>query len=354
MGSATVADSNAGVGPYTYTWSNGATSLFLTNVTGGTYYVTTTNSSGCKGVAAITVPQALPAGVSVCMVTVDTIQKTTIIWNRTNERNIQSFNLYRKASNATTYILRASFCAGISTIYTDSVSNTASLGYNYEVSEVDSCGNESPMSPAVNSILMTATNNGSSVVLNWAAYQGTFGSYYYIYRDTVKNVFVLYDSVANNVLTYTDTKPLATNSPVYYTIGVSNLAGCSPTQVIENRKGKGGGPYTKAKSNTGKLVHGAFTSVYNVSEQNSVSVYPNPGNGVFTVAIKNYELGITNSVEVYNIIGEKVYAASLNPSKGGTLYNHVIDISNQSNGLYLYRIVDKNGALIKSGKLVKE
>jgi len=350
MGSATVSDSN-GTGPYSFLWSNNETTQTLAGVTGGTYYVTTTDNSGCIGVAPVTVPQTLPAGISVCMVTVDTIQKTTVMWNKTTESHIMSYNLYRKPSSSITYQLRARFCGNNSTIFTDSVSNTATSGYDYEVSEVDSCGNESPLSPPINSIYVTATDNGSNVVLNWAAYQGTFGNYYYIYRDTVMNVFAVYDSVASNVLTYTDTKPLTTSDPVYYTIGILNAAGCNPTQVIEY-KGKGGPTvYTNAKSNTTKLVHGSPTSLNSLNRNYSITVYPNPSNGKFTLAITNYELGITNQkaeMELYNMIGEKVYTNSLNIQH--SVFN--INLSDQSAGVYMYKILSEKGEYLASGKLI--
>jgi|GEM_PF-5491514 hypothetical protein len=343
MGSVTMSDSN-GTGPYLFSWSNGSTGQTLTGVTGGTYYVTIDNG-GCIGVAAVTVPQALPAGVSVCMVTVDTIQKTTVMWNKTTESHIMSYNLYRKPSSGTTYQLRERFCAGYSTIFTDSVSNTATSGYDYEVSEVDSCGNESPLSTPINSIYVTATDNGSNVVLNWAAYQGTFGSYYYIYRDTVQNVFALYDSVASNVLTYTDTKPLITSNPVYYTIGVSNITGCNPTQIIEHGKG-GPGAYTSAKSNTKKLVHGGPTSLNSLNEHYNITIYPNPSNGVFT--IQSSGISRQTLVEVYNMIGEKVYSNSLNIQH--SKFN--IDLSDQSAGVYMYKILSEKGEYLASGKLI--
>ncbi len=344
MGSVTVTDSN-GASPYSFLWSDGTTGQTINGV-GGIYYVTTTDNNGCVGAAAVAIPQALPLGASVCMVTVDTIRKTTIIWNRTNERQIKTFNLYRKATNDTGYILRASFCSGIGTIYTDSVSNTSVLGYSYEVSEIDSCGNESPMSPAVNSILMTATNSGSNVVLNWAAYQGTFGSYYYIYRDTVKNVFVVYDSVANGVLTYTDTKPLTTTSPVYYTIGIQN-GGCTPTQSINEPKGKPPGAYTSAKSNTGKVVHGTLTSVNEISELSNVSVYPNPSTGVFNIAVK----GITYqqeavSIKVTGVTGQVIYTEDCGKITG--VLQKQINLSGISKGVYFVKIVSNKGILNKA------
>ncbi len=47
---------SGGVAPYTYKWSNGAATKNLTNVRGGSYTVTITDSKGCEGVHTFTVP----------------------------------------------------------------------------------------------------------------------------------------------------------------------------------------------------------------------------------------------------------------------------------------------------------
>lgn len=47
---------SGGVGPYTYLWSNGATTKNLTNVPGGSYTVTITDSKGCQGIHTFSVP----------------------------------------------------------------------------------------------------------------------------------------------------------------------------------------------------------------------------------------------------------------------------------------------------------
>lgn len=95
----------------------------------------------------------------------------------------------------------------------------------------------------------------------------------------------------------------------------------------------------------------------------SVSVYPNPSNGKFSVVIKNgaalvnsngnnsgvnnYELGITNFMEVYNTFGQIVRTYSFSN------VNSVlpIDLSDESNGIYFYRIINTDKSSITSGKL---
>jgi len=88
-------------------------------------------------------------------------------------------------------------------------------------------------------------------------------------------------------------------------------------------------------------------AIESISDGGHVTVYPNPSNGVFAIGIKNYELGITNSVEVYNMLGEKVYSQFLIPNS-----SFLIDLSSQPNGIYLYRIIATSGELIGEGKLV--
>ncbi len=46
-------------GTYTYAWSNGAGTMNLSNIPGGSYSLTVTSSSGCTGVATIDVPDAV-------------------------------------------------------------------------------------------------------------------------------------------------------------------------------------------------------------------------------------------------------------------------------------------------------
>jgi hypothetical protein len=81
-----------------------------------------------------------------------------------------------------------------------------------------------------------------------------------------------------------------------------------------------------------------------------VSVYPNPSKGVYTVAIKNYQLKIKNFVEVYNVLGQQVYSNSLVIPNSG----FQIDLTAQPTGIYLYRVISENGELIGTGKLIKE
>jgi hypothetical protein len=127
--------------------------------------------------------------------------------------------------------------------------------------------------------------------------------------------------------------------------------------------GFGGLTYTRALMGyKGSLyAGGAFsfagpTTVYNIAKWGMVSginelsnlniekIFPNPSNSIFTMQSNKVE--INSIVEIYNMLGEKIYTAKLNP----TLTQ--IDLSNNADGIYLYRVLTENGDLISAGKMV--
>jgi hypothetical protein len=89
-----------------------------------------------------------------------------------------------------------------------------------------------------------------------------------------------------------------------------------------------------------------LTGISNVGEEKpEVKVFPNPNNGVFT--IKSSGISRQSLVEVYNMIGEKVYSKQLS-----TVNSQLsIDISNHSPGIYLYRVLSETGNVIATGKV---
>lgn len=76
----------------------------------------------------------------------------------------------------------------------------------------------------------------------------------------------------------------------------------------------------------------------------SVSVYPNPSNGTFTLK----DFGFTKSnLQIFDVSGKVVYSQEINNSSQAT-----IDISQCSNGVYFYQLTDEKGSV--RGKLVKD
>ncbi len=105
-------------------------------------------------------------------------------------------------------------------------------------------------------------------------------------------------------------------------------------------------------SNTFNMTSVGTTDVYNLklsplvtgfkenhNSENSISIYPNPSNGMFQ--IKNNEFKII-AVEIYNVICEKIYTSTNNKEN-----NLTIDISNQPNGIYFVNVYSDEKKMVK-------
>ncbi len=88
---------------------------------------------------------------------------------------------------------------------------------------------------------------------------------------------------------------------------------------------------------------GSQSTINNISNNPSISIYPNPSVGVFNflsqVAI--------SEITIYNVLGEVVYSEKVNSNR------IKMDLKNQPTGIYFYKITDENG-VSKSGKIILE
>lgn len=81
--------------------------------------------------------------------------------------------------------------------------------------------------------------------------------------------------------------------------------------------------------------------------QPTVSLYPDPNNGVFTLEIKNYGPTYNSEIDIYSMLGEKVYSKF-----SGYSSQIPIHLSIYAAGIYLYRITTMNGKQLATGKFV--
>ena len=112
------------------------------------------------------------------------------------------------------------------------------------------------------------------------------------------------------------------------------------------------GRFTEPLNNITVLTfHDMGGGVESLSNQANIIVYPNPSSGVFTVSFSHPELvSGTQTIEIYNVLGAKVYSAMLNQVQ----HDYELNLSAQPSGIYLCRIIGTTGNLIGQGKIVIE
>jgi hypothetical protein len=79
-----------------------------------------------------------------------------------------------------------------------------------------------------------------------------------------------------------------------------------------------------------------------------LKVYPNPGSGQFTFELKGGIYLLNGSMEVYNVLGKKISVKSTSLD-----FTLSMDLSNQVEGIYYYRLIAENGSLLGGGKIIK-
>ncbi len=82
------------------------------------------------------------------------------------------------------------------------------------------------------------------------------------------------------------------------------------------------------------------------SLDNSISVYPNPTNGIVNIAISS-ELSGSTSVEIYDALGKLVISEKLMEDVT------TIDTSKLEDGIYMFKVINNNKA-IKVGRMIKQ
>jgi hypothetical protein len=98
------------------------------------------------------------------------------------------------------------------------------------------------------------------------------------------------------------------------------------------------------------------TGTEQLTTNGQLTIFPNPNNGKFTIQSSPGTRGHL-SVEVYNVLGEKVFSklSPSEPARAGIVhYPLSIDLSGQPGGIYLCRLLEENGELVREIKFVIE
>jgi len=134
---------------------------------------------------------------------------------------ITQYELYHRPNNSGPWNLIATFSTSLSGLmtYTHSSINTQTQTNAYLVRTYDNCAKTSDDSPVHETVnLTTSTPAVKTVKLDWTAYQGWNNGvirYIILRKTTSSSTFTAIDSVAGNILTYSDVNVSCSQTYLY-------------------------------------------------------------------------------------------------------------------------------------------
>jgi len=316
---------------FTSTLQNPIVSDSATSAMSGTYQITASFSNGCTspiGTTNVSVTSILP-NPNICLVSVDSVaEKGIVIWNKPVSGAISYFNIYREDNEINGYNFIGTVPYDSVSIYTDTSSNPSQQAYNYKISAVDTCGNESALSPNHKSLHLTLSQGiGSYYILTWSYYEGFSCTTYNVYRGTSPTNLSLLTTVPISPNTYTDLTPPA--GYVYYQIEAVNPNPCSPFKQ---------GNYNSARSN---IVSNNVNAVPEYPNESNIRIHPNPANDNLTITIPTYSAVNHTTLELFDIYGNLLKSITITES------TTTVDISSYPSGVYVVRFMDEKGIVSK-------
>jgi PKD repeat protein len=345
---------NAGNPGSTYLWSNSATGQASIVTSSGTYYVDVTTPSGCTGSDTIVVtinnqPIAnLGPDTATCQgnITLDAGNPgSTYVWS--NSASTQTITV-----GAGTYFVTVTDPSGCSDRDTISIQVNTPPTITVSSDTAICVGGQATL---------TASGGTGYLWSNGAPTQSitvspTTSTAYYV-TVTDSNICTASDFVIVNVLPGSTSQFTHTvsGSTAVFTNQSSNANtynwnfgdNTTSNAVNPSHTYTQNGTFTVTLTVTGPCGSATFTQVVTITqvglvEQGSLSdginVYPNPNNGVFTLAI-NANLGDV-VIEVVDMQGRVVYASNENNVQTG--FTKQIGMETASSGMYMLRMTSTN------------
>ncbi len=263
---------------------------------------------------------------SICMVT-NQKNHNLVIWENINNSFISKYRIHKLNQSTSNFELIHEQSKNEISQWLDTASRTNTNSDEYRICILDICGKETTLSNEHKTLLLSSNIGlNGTVNLSWNPYVGFEYQNFEIWRSTDGTNFIKIGSVANNSYAYIDNNPPAT---AWYQIRISKQNSCNPsTRGI-----------TSVNSNI-ISKDGKSLGLKNM-ENNTISIYPNPSNGSFT--LKSTSTMIGKSVNIMDITGRCVYAGIVNTTSQN------VSMENIENGTYFIS-VDYKEAI----KLIKE
>jgi len=298
-----------------------------------TYYYT--DVKGCTNLDTQSTFIAIPLEVPICMVTVDTT-KNIIVWDKPVVTNIDSFRIYREISSI--FVLIASQTYTVLSQFSDTTPGVDPniTSYKYAISVLDTCGNESALSPyhrTINLGVSPATPCG--YLLSWNDYIGFTVDQYRILRDTNSTGWEVIDSVSFGNNQYHDIGCFAPTDTVLYMIEIVT-PDCTPTAKTTNN------PIVSHSNIVNVKASG--NGVNSISSVNQLlHIYPNPFTSQTAISLTKEEKSAT--LKIIDVLGKEVTSMSFSGKRV------VIDRGDLEAGIYSVQIISEKG-IIANEKII--
>ncbi|MFC2116603.1 T9SS type A sorting domain-containing protein [Bacteroidota bacterium] len=334
---------DAGPGYDNYLWNTLETSQAITiNKTGDYWVEVSENNNICQERDTMHLTVAAPfSDEKICIVTIDkNTGRNMIVWEKTTGQGIQAYNIYRDLGIEPIGTVLFDELS----VFTDSEVNPRSKPYIYQITAVDSCGNESERSPYHSPLFLQYVSSDGGTNLRWEKYILEEGAIDF-------SSYTLYRSVDS-----TDISPYITNiptvaSPVYTDLDRSQgyyywIAGVLTTPCYPTGNTKAGtGPYYHAVSNMDDNKLRSSTGSVEQMSLEQLTIFPNPMNSSTTILFPN-PAGESHKMVLTDLSG-KVYRIV----EDITTSEYVLKKGDLKEGLYF---IELRGPMIYRGKIVIE
>ena len=266
--------------------------------TGNNVFQWTISSMSCGSSSSQVTVSPTPVGLPICEVTVDSLSTHNIVvWEKTGLAIPPLyFKIYREdLTNVYTFLNSVMFDS--LSVYNDYGANPNVTGKRYKLSLVDTCYNESALSPYHNTMWLNYAGNG---ILSWTPYsiegQSNPVTQYQIYRDDLGNgVWAVIGTTAGTQLGYTDIN-FASYPAANYKVKVLWSLTCTPTRSALSS------PWSNATQ------HGV--GINEATAVNSIIISPNPFTSQTIISFDREKRNET--LVIRNVLGKVVRTYTVN------------------------------------------
>ncbi|HZH85717.1 MAG TPA: T9SS type A sorting domain-containing protein [Brumimicrobium sp.] len=304
-----------------YLWSNGMETRNINNLNAGVYTITLKQSDGCNGIYSYELKdKPYNYAPEICIVSVDTATNTNlVVWEKEhgNPNDIAHYNIYRANSTTGEYQNVGLVDYTSISVFNDVVVSPERRSWQYKISAVNSCGQESRLSQHHKTIHLVM-NDGQfqgEKTLTWDHYEGLEYFHYNIYRGTNFGGWHLLESgiPITALPNYSDTIPLGVTEVDYIIEVVPSDGGCSPSYIKAQ-------DYNSSRSNKPSPIFDFGNGTDDIETSNVTTytndkfkavVYPNPSDGCFNIEITDNINNEILNMTVLNMNGKTIHQQSL-------------------------------------------